>query len=456
MGTPVAKRILLSVCLSSFFLPFMLAGVNAVLPLIGTDLHASATELGLMGTYYSLGLAISQLAGGRLGDILGRRRVFLTGLSIFSTCAFFLSITENKELFLALRLFQGIGASLFNAAGLALLASVAPPSALGRYISIAGTAVYAGIACGPPLAGLIAWQFHWRNLFLIIGIITALLTLLIYKGVKEEWRTSKGEPFDWLGCTIYAAAMAALTLGSANLHQHPLFAWSSLLLSVVLLYCFISKELRAPFPLLNIRLLRRKRVFGLSALASLINYSAFFGCIFYYSMYLQVVLGYDVRTAGFILAVQPLTQTITTLFLPRCLDRWYAGSLASFVAVICGAVIPSSILLGTGTPLLDLRGMCVFMCVGVCLFCRSPTTLLMTSAGQENIGQAAGVNGAVRTLGALCNMIIVTVTIGFVIGYEPIVTADPKDFLQSMHIDFMIFGVLNLMAVACSLVRNKN
>ena len=95
--------LLLAVCASLFCMPFMMAGVNAVLPPLGLSLHASARELGLMGAFYAMGLAVFQLAGGSLGDIWGYRRVFLWGVGIFAATGALLGFVNSVPAFLALR-----------------------------------------------------------------------------------------------------------------------------------------------------------------------------------------------------------------------------------------------------------------------------------------------------------------------------------------------------------------
>lgn len=150
------RWLLLAVCAAQFFMPFMVAGVNAVLPPLGESLGASARELSLLGAVYTLGLVVFQLAGGTLGDIYGRRRVFLFGLSLFSVLALVLGFIPHIDVFIGLRLFQGMGAAMLSSSSLALLASAAPKEMRASYLGLSNVAVYAGIACGPPVGGLVA------------------------------------------------------------------------------------------------------------------------------------------------------------------------------------------------------------------------------------------------------------------------------------------------------------
>ena len=289
--------LLVAVCTSLFFMPFMMAGVNAVLPPLGQSLHASARELGLMGAFYSMGLAVFQLASGSMGDIWGYRRIFLWGIALFALAGALLGFVNSVPLFLLLRFVQGVGGAMFNACGLALLASAAPEGRRASYLGYSGSSVYAGIACGPPVAGFVAgWLggqwLSWGSALASVGVL-----LLMKYRVKLEWRMAKGKPFDWKGCCIYAGAMTALTFGSSELADAPALAGGLLVAFVGLMAAFCIKELRSDYPLLDLRLLARNRVFALSSLAAFINYSSFFGIVFFFRLYLQFGRGMTVQQA---------------------------------------------------------------------------------------------------------------------------------------------------------------
>lgn len=200
------RWLLLAVCAAQFFMPFMAAGVNAVLPPLGKSLGASARELSLLGAVYTLGLVVFQLAGGSLGDIYGRRRVFLFGLSLFSVLALVLGFIPHIDVFIGLRLFQGMGAAMLSSSSLALLVSAAPKEMRASYLGLSNVAVYAGIACGPPVGGLVAGWLGWRWLFWGTGLAAlAAMCIMVFR-VPLEWRTADKEPFDVPGCLLYGGA----------------------------------------------------------------------------------------------------------------------------------------------------------------------------------------------------------------------------------------------------------
>lgn len=455
---PVEKNhrsLLLAICTALFFMPFMMAGVNAVLPPLGESLHASARQLGLVGAFYSLGLAVFQLAAGSLGDICGRRRVFLWGMAIFALSGAALGFADSMPLFLALRFVQGLGGALFNASGLALLASAAPPGMRATYLGFSGSAVYAGIACGPPVAGFIAGWLGWRWLFWGNALAAFCAFLLMKYRVNLEWRTAKDQPFDWLGCLIYACAMTVLTFGSSALAQSPALAWGLLAAFALLLAAFCVKELKSRYPLLDIRMLARNRVFALSSLAAFVNYSSFFGMIFFFSLYLQVGRGMSVQEAGLFLALQSVAQVLTTPLAARLCNAWEPGKVSAVGVALCGLGLTAAAFLNLDSPLWLLLGAQCLLGVGISLFALPNTTIILESAGTDHVGQASGLTGAVRNGGKLCNMVVITLTLGVFLGQEAVGPSTMDAFLRSMRTDLIIFGVLNLLAVGCVLARNR-
>jgi MFS family permease len=448
-----ARRVLFAVCLSMFYLPFMMAGVNAVLPPIGISLHASAQELGMVGSFYTLGLAIAQLAAGRMGDVWGRKRLYLTGMLLFSLTALAQGFTSSLTLFMFLRFVQGCGGALFNAASLALLASVAPSEMRGRYLGISGAAVYAGIAFSSPLAGLITGTLGWRWLFFACAAASAANALLMFCSVKTEWRISKGEPFDWQGCLYYAAAMSVLVYGSTLLHSSLQLGGGLMLVALCLLALFCRHSWRNAYPLLQLRLFTDNRTFRLSSLAAFINYSSLFALMFFFSMYLQVVQGYSVQAAGLLLSVQAVIQAGLCPMAGTWADKYGAGRLSALGIALCGLGILCAVFLHQESGLWHVLLVQLIMGVGISIFAIPNTTIILDSVASQYLGQASSVTGAVRTGGMLISMIILTVSLGVFLGEAPATKENIPQFLHAMRTDFIIFGLLNLAAIGCALAR---
>lgn len=443
------------VCASLFCTPLMMAGINAVLPELGKSLNAGATQLSLIGTVYSLGLAVFQLACGSLGDIYGHRRLFVFGAAIFGCSGAILGFLHSSPIFVLFRFVQGAGGAILSATGLALLASCAPPEKRPVYLGFSGAAVYAGIACGPPVAGFIAETFGWRWLFWGNSLAILLVLLLMRHTVSHEWRPAKSQAFDWRGCLIYAAAMAALTLGVANMASHIIIGLIALSIFALFILVFAFRQSHVPFPMLNVRLLRENRVLALSSLAAYVNYASFFGLTFYFGIYAQVGKGLDMRQTGLVLAVQPLFQLLGTPLAARLCRLHPQGVIGAIGAGMCGVGLIAASFLRLDSPLVMLFLAQALPGCGISLFSLANTAIILESAGTAYIGQASALVGAVRTAGQLCGMALVTLTLGYFLGSRAVDFASMPGFMSSMRLDLAIFGVLNIMAIGFCLARNR-
>lgn len=447
--------LLLSICISLFFAPLMVAGVNAVLPEISADLSASAISSSMVGAIYSLGLAIVQLLCGSLGDIAGHRRIFLFGAVIFGLCGLLLAVMDNMGLFLGLRLVQGAGAAMLSASGLALLASCAPSPKRPLYLSFSSAAVYSGIACGPTIAGFIAGFANWRWIFGLNFLASCAVFILMKYTVVHDWRPATGKSFDYKGALLYSLAMTAFMASASILAQSRLAGILALACFVVLLLAFCLHEKNCLFPILNIRLLFHNRVLSLSSLAALVNYGSIFGLVFYFSYYLQTGKGLNVRETGLILSLQAIFQVICTPLAVRLCKKWPHGHISAAGAFICGTGLLLTAVLELSSPLWVLFMAQAFLGAGISIFSLANTAIILDSAGQKNIGQASSLSGSMRTIGQLTSMTIITMTLSLIIGEVAIAPDTLALFMKCMRADLIIFGSMSLCAVGMSIVRNR-
>ncbi|MDE5832850.1 MAG: MFS transporter [Desulfovibrio sp.] len=447
--------LLAAVCAALFFSPLMAAGVNAVLPEIGASLSASAMQLSLVGAAYSLGLAILQLICGSLGDIGGHRRVFLAGAVVFGVCGFLLALTSNIQVFLSLRFVQGLGAAMISAASFSLLASAAAPEKRPAYLAYINSAVYAGIACGPTLAGLIAGAFDWRWIFGLNFAASVCVYLLMKFSVDHEWRPAKDETFDYAGSALYAAAMTSFVVGATIVAREPFAGCFALVLFVCLLIIFILREAKCKFPILNLKLLAGDRVLFLSVLAAFVNYASFFGLVFYFSFYLQTGKGFGVRETGFILSVQPVFQVLCAPLAARLCKVFDNDLVAAAGVLVCAAGLVSAAFLKVSSPLWILLAAQACLGGGISVFSLANTAIILDRAGKKNIGQASSLTGSMRTAGQLSSMVLISFTLSLIIGEAGVSKETLDDFMTCMRVDLVVFGVLNVAAAAIAIRRVK-
>lgn len=447
--------LLTAICASLFTTPLMMAGVNAVLPEIGSSFHASGTELGLVGACYSLGLAVFQLVAGSLGDINGHRRIFLAGALLFSAASALGAFLGNIWIFLAARTFQGIGGALLSASGLALLALSASPTDRPAYLGLSGAAVYAGIACGPALAGFITATFGWRWIFWLNAFCCVCIFFGMKYGTTINWRPAPKGKFDWPGALFYFCAMGGLTTAASKMNQNAAIGWFGIAAFMLFLGIFLYREKSAPFPVLDLKLLKSSRILQLSAFSAFGNYASIFGLLFYFSFFLQTVLGLNVETAGLVLGIQPLSQMAMTPIATRLSKQFQSGYLAAAGSGFCASGLLVVAFLTPASPLWILIGAQILLGSGISLFSLANTNIIIESGGKNGIGQTAAITGAVRTAGQLLSMIFVTLSIGYFLGSQAISPTTQTDFMESMKSSLLIFGCLNMAGIGCSLYHIK-
>lgn len=456
---PISKShypLLAAICASLFTTPLMMAGVNAVLPEIGKSFSASGTQLALVGACYSLGLAVFQLVSGSLGDIAGHRGVFLVGALLFCLTSACGAAATGMEFFLVCRLGQGIGGALLGASGLALMAACAPPEERPAYLGVSGAAVYAGIACGPPVAGFLTAAVSWRSIFWINAVCSIAVFLAMKYGASQNWRPAAKCRFDWQGAVLYGCAMAGLTATASLTNDNPTTACLAAAASILFLIFFILRERSAPFPVLDLALLKANRVLRFSAVAAFVNYSSMFGLLFYFSFFLQTALGLNVAESGLILGIQALAQMLSTPMTIKLNKKYRAPFLAAWGSGLCAFGLLAAAFLSPASPLWVLIAAQILLGCGISLFSLANTNLIIESGGKKGIGQTSALTGAVRTAGQLASMIFVTLSIGWFLGAQAISPATLAGFMQSMKSSLIVFGLLNLAGIACALINNSS
>ncbi|MEM2029157.1 MAG: MFS transporter, partial [Candidatus Bathyarchaeia archaeon] len=181
---------LLTTTAASFLTPFISSATNIALPNIGLELGLDTVMLGWVQTSFLLTTAVFLLPFGKVADIVGRKKIFLVGLIVYTTSSLLASIADSALVLIVSRIFQGIGGAMLAATSVAILSSVFPPQDRGKVLGINVASVYTSIALGPFLGGILTQHFGWRSIF-YMNVFVALLTLMIALRLRQEW---KGTP----------------------------------------------------------------------------------------------------------------------------------------------------------------------------------------------------------------------------------------------------------------------
>ena len=274
--------------------------VNVALPAIERDLRLSLSELEWTVNAYTLAFAVLLLTGGKLADFLGRRRIFLLGLVVFTLSSLLCGLAGSGAMLITARATQGAGAALMLPATLSIISVTFHPRERGTAFGVWAASSGIGAALGPLVGGLLVEGIDWRWIFYVnvpVGTIGLLAALVL---VPESRDTSAEQRLDVPGLLVSGLALFALTFGLVEGHR---YGWGSALIvgtfavAAVAFVVFLAVEARARLPMLELSLFRRGPFSGASVV-SLLSFFALFGVFFYVSIYLQRVLGYSAIEAG--------------------------------------------------------------------------------------------------------------------------------------------------------------
>ncbi|MBE9523408.1 MAG: MFS transporter [Proteobacteria bacterium] len=454
MDSAQGKRSALVVAtLSAFITPFMGSAVHIALPSIEREFGIDAIVLTWIATSYLLAAAISLVPFGRLADIHGRKKIFTYGMVIFTISSFLSAISISAPMLILFRILQGVGSSMVFATGIAILTSVFPPQERGKVLGINVAAVYIGLSLGPFLGGLLTQHFTWRSIFLVtvpLGLISIALVLWKLKG---EWAEARGEKFDLPGSLIYGLGIVAIMYGISLLPGlRSLWLIVCGFLSIV---AFVTWETKVENPVFDLDLFKTNRVFALSNLAALINYSATFAVAFLLSLYLQHIKGLSPQSAGIVLISQPVVQAIFSPFAGRLSDRVEPRIVASIGMSLTTLGLVLFIFLNENSTLEFVVARLILLGFGFALFASPNTNAIMGSVEKRFYGLASGSVGTMRLLGMMTSMGIATVLFAIFIGRVQITIEYYPMFLKSMKAAFIVFSLLCSGGIFASLVRGR-
>ncbi len=389
--------------------------VNVALPRIGEDLDADLAGLQWTVNAYALTLAGLLLIGGSLGDLLGRRKIFVLGVAWFAVASLLCAIAPSTETLIAARAIQGIGAALLTPGSLALLEASFHPddrgSAIGAWSGLAGVST----AFGPFLGGWLVEAVSWRLIFLI-NLPLAAVVMWSARAIPESSdAAAKGQGLDWWGAALTAVGLTgvtfALTEGPARGWDDPLILLTGIG-GVLMLAAFLWVELRARHPLVPLGMFRI-RDFSVANAMTFVVYGALGGALFLLPIQLQQVAGYSPIAAGSAL----IPMTIVMLLLSTS-----AGKLAQRI----GPRIPMGvgpIVAGAGLALLlrvgpdasyvaDVLPAVLVFALGMSITVAPLNVTVLSAAGAERAGVASAVNNAVARVAGLLAIAVIPVLAG--------------------------------------------
>jgi EmrB/QacA subfamily drug resistance transporter len=433
--------------------------VNVALPSIGRDLHVQISSLEWVVTAYALTFAALLVTGGKLGDLIGRRRTFVIGIAIFTLSSLACGLATTSGFLVGARAVQGVGAALMNPASLSIITATFPPRERGQAIGIwAGVSAMA-LAIGPLIGGLIVQNLNWNWIFFInvpVGVLGIVVSMLV---IKESRDTAHEQSIDLPGLATSGAGLFALTFALIEGNGR---GWTSpeiiglFAAAAVLLVAFVLLERYQRLPMLDLSLFKIGSFTGANLVAMLVSLGMF-GVFFFVSLYLQNILGWSPTKAGASFLPMTLLIIIVAPIAGRQSDRigsrWLMGGGMTLVSV--------SLLLyqrvGLHSTFWTLLPSMLLGGVGMAMTMSPMTAAAMASVPVDKAGVGSGVLNSFRQLGGSLGIALMGAILASYVSVPIHSPEAPQQFVNGLHAALLVAAVITFAAavVAVVLVRTK-
>ncbi|GIJ47878.1 MFS transporter [Virgisporangium aliadipatigenens] len=396
--------LLVVTCLATLVVNANTSAVTILLPAIGADLDASMSTLQWAVTGYSLVGAAVIVTAGVLGDIFGRRRLFLCGLWLFVASCVLIALSGNAFGVVAGRMVQGAAGSTLLACGLSLLAAGSSGPPRMRAVSLWGAAAAVGAAVGPLAGGLLVGATGWQGLFWVDAAVALVCVPLTLRAVPESRDPGRARTVDFLGTVLVAAALAALILAVT---EGPQWGWASvatlacLAVSAASVVAFISVERRVRAPLVDLSMLANRPLMA-ATLGILIGSGTVNGLMYLFSVYAQdpATLGMTALEAGVATLPVSLALVVTAPLVTRLGARIGVRTVISLGFLVTTAGFGVLVLTGADWTYAAFVLPLVAAAVGMG-FTNGPCSAIATAVvPPDRIGAASGISNMARYVGA--------------------------------------------------------
>jgi EmrB/QacA subfamily drug resistance transporter len=406
-GVDYARRYLVLVAIAMGIFLGTIDGsiVNAALPTLVEELDTSFAAVQWVVLGYLLTLATLVLSIGRLGDMLGKKRIYTAGFGLFTLFSVLAGLSPGVGWLIGFRILQATGAAMIFALGFAIVTEAFPPSERGKALGIMGTMVSVGIVIGPSVGGILVDTLSWRWIFFVnlpVGIVGTWTAARFVPDVPPP----RGQRFDIPGALTFLAGLLSLLL-ALTLAQDLTFTspWVIVMLmgSGILLVAFVLIEQRTDQPMLDLGLFRN-RLLSVNLVTGWISFVAIAGLLFLLPFYLQQTLGFEPRQMGLLLGIGPAALGIVAPVSGVLSDRVGPRpvAVAGLATLVVGYAV--AITLNEDTTIPHYMAAVIPIGVGMGIFQSPNNSAVLGSVPRERLGVTSGMLTITRNVGQLAGI----------------------------------------------------
>lgn len=382
--------------------------VNVSLPTITAALHTNFTTIQWVVLAYLLTVTSLMLSIGRLGDIFGKKRLYLAGFAVFTIASACCGFATQVYSLIGLRIVQGIGASMIMALGAAIITEAFPENERGKALGIMGAVIAVGIVTGPALGGFVIELLSWHWIF-FMNIPVGIAGICMVWRFIPDFKPLHRQRFDLPGAMILFACLFCLLIG-LSLGQQRGFSDSAVLTlipaSLMLMVSFLWVESRVEQPMIQLKLFKNP-LLCVNLLTGWLSFVAIGGIFILFPFYLSIILGYPTLKVGLLISVIPISLGIFSPIAGGLSDRLGGRPIITLglIVLFIGYMASSTLTAQTTATGFMLR--IVLIGVGTGLFVSPNNSAIMGAGPREHLGVVSGLMAISRTLGQTVGIAVI-------------------------------------------------
>ncbi|MBK8114353.1 MAG: MFS transporter [Candidatus Accumulibacter sp.] len=447
--SPAVLWALASLALSMLLSSLGTSIANVGLPTLAQAFSASFQEVQWVVLAYLLAITTLIVGVGRVGDIIGRRRLLLAGIVLFSVASLLCGVASTLGQLLAARAAQGCGAAIMIALSMALVGEAVPQARTGSAMGLLGTMSAIGTALGPSLGGVLIAGFGWRAIFLVnvpLGLLTFLLARR-HLPVDRRGPQTERAGFDTLGMLLLALTLAAyaLAMTMALSHFGPLNI-TLLLAAAIGAGFFVRVEARATAPLIDLAIFRDPGLRAGLAMNALVA-TVIMTTLVVGPFHLARALGLDAPFVGLAMSAGPLAAALSGVPAGRSVDRFGAPrmTIVGLIGVAAGSCMLS--VLPTRLGISGYLAPMIVITASYALFQTANNSAVMAATRPAQRGVISGMLGLARNLGLITGASVLGAVFALAAATPDIATAPPEAIARGMRITFAVAALLAAIAL---------
>lgn len=438
--------------LVSLALPMLLSSLgisiaNVALPTIARDLSASFQSVQWIVLAYLLAMTTMVVSAGRLGDAIGRRRLLLGGVAVFTAASALCAVAPTLPLLIGARAMQGLGAAVMTTLTMALAGDAVPREKTGSLMGLLGTVSAIGTALGPSLGGILIATLGWRSVFFVNVPLGLAALLLAAHSLPAEAPPSSRTRFDFIGAVLLSLTLGAyavaMTIGRG---QFGLLNGALVVVAIASCVAFVLYERSAESPLVPLSMFREPGISAGFATSALIT-TVVMATLVVGPFYLSGALALDASSIGLIMSAGPMVAALAGVPAGRLVDRigsrrtMIAGLLGSMSGAAMMALLPSTLgVTGYVVPL-------VVITAGYALFQAANNTSVLTGVRAGQRGVVSGMLSLSRNLGLITGASMMGAVFALASGAADAVTASAAAVTTGMRATFTVAATLIGIAI---------